>query len=243
MQFSSRSNLGHWTSRPLLHVLNSGLVKRLFDIAGALFALALFSPVLIICAVAIRLGGASSVIFRQERIGRFGKPFLMLKLTTMQSDAHLTGPLLSKRHDPRVTKIGRLIRSCGINELTQFVNVLRGEMSIIGPRPEVPIFVETWTPAVAERVLSVRPGITGLAQLHFFWREAALLADKTDVEKAYVEEILPLKLRLDRWYVSNRTLGLDIRILASTLVRCLGGSTQSTAAPIPANVLSSEDTP
>ena len=138
--------------------------------------------------------------------------------------------------------MGRLIRNYGVNELTQFVNVLRGDMSIIGPRPEVPKFVETWPPAVAERVLSVRPGIIGLAQLHFFWYEGAMLADKTDIEKAYVEEVLPLKLRLDLWYVSNRTLGLDIRILTSTLMRFMGVSRLFPSTPIPANVLSSEDT-
>lgn len=242
MQFSSRILLGDRTSRSVRNVLNSGRLKRVIDVGGALFALAMFSPVLLVCAIAIRLGGASSAIFRQERIGRFGKPFQMIKLTTMQSDAHLKGPLLSKRNDPRVTAVGQLIRAYGINELTQFVNVLRGEMSIIGPRPEVPKFVETWPPAVAERVLSARPGITGLAQLHFFWREAAMLADKNDVEKAYVEEILPLKLSLDLWYVNNRTLGLDIRILASTLIRCLGVSRLFPSTSIPAKILSSEDT-
>ena len=181
MQFSSRILLGHQTSRSLLNILNSNRLKRVIDVGGALFALAIFSLVLLICAVAIRLGGASSVIFRQERIGRFGKPFRMLKLTTMQSDAHLNGPLLSKRNDPRVTSVGRLIRAYGLNELTQFVNVLRGDMSIVGPRPEVPIFVDTWPPAVAQRVLSLRPGITGLGTL-YFWQEAALLADQTDIE-------------------------------------------------------------
>ena len=241
MQSSPRA-LVRQTSRPLLSILNSKGVKRIFDVAGALFALIIFSPVLVICAVAIRLGGASSVIFRQERIGQGDKPFRILKLTTMKSDAHLAGPLITAANDTRLTPVGRIVRPPHLDELTQFINVLRGDMSIVGPRPSVAKFVEHWPPAVRHQVLSVRPGITGLATL-FFHNEGKLLANKADVERAYVEEFLPQRLSLDLWYVNNRTLGLDIRILALTLIRCLGVSRLfPSSTSMPAKIFSSEDT-
>ena len=240
MQFSSRILLGHRTSLSLLNVLNSERLKRVIDVGGALFALAIFSPVLLICAVAIRLGGATSVIFSQERMGRGGNPFKVLKLTTMNANAHLDGPLVTAVNDARVTRAGRMIRPLKIDELLQFVNVLRGEMSIVGPRPSPIPFLEWWPQAVKERVLSVRPGITGLAALYFY-NEGTLLAGKTDVQRAYVEEILPQRLSLDLWYVSNRTLWLDLRIMISTMIRTLGSSRWLASTAISKKVLSSED--
>ena len=210
--------------RPVWKMLVNGEhSKRIMDVLVALFALIIFSPILILSAAAIRLGGSHSVFFRQARIGRNNKPFLMLKFTTMHDDAHVNGLLISTAKDSRVTKVGKIVRDFGINELPQLVNVLRGEMSIVGPRPEVRKYVDLWSPELKEQILSVRPGITGTGTLRF-WHEGALLDGKSDVERAYIEEILPEKLRIELWYVTNRTQWLDIRIMFITLLKALGGS-------------------
>ena len=203
-------------------LFNSESFERVIDVSMALIALVVFSPLLIACGVVIRLGGAPNVLFTQERIGRNGRPFRILKLTTMKADAHLNGPLVSSRADKRVTKVGRIIRAYGFNELPQFLNVIRGEMSIVGPRPEVAKYVEKWAPELKDVVLSVRPGITGLATVNF-WDEGSFLEGKSDIESAYLEEVLPEKLRVELWYVRNRTFILDLRIMAITLLKAFGG--------------------
>jgi lipopolysaccharide/colanic/teichoic acid biosynthesis glycosyltransferase len=143
----------------------------------------------------------------------------------MRHDAHLAGPLVSTGEDVRVTRAGRIIRVFCFNELPQLINVLRGEMSLVGPRPEVPKFVAYWAPAVKDQILSVRPGITGLATVRI-WHEAFLLEGKADVERAYLEEVLPQKQQLDLWYVRNRGFWLDLRIMFLTLLKALSGSRQ-----------------
>ena len=223
MLFSSRSRHRSHPVKVGNTFFDSAAVKRAVDLCGALIALVIFSPLLFICAVAIRSRGARSVIFRQARVGLHGEVFEVLKLTTMKDDAHLSGPLVSKAKDLRATRVGRVIRAFGFNELPQLVNVIRGEMSIVGPRPEVPKYVALWSPDVKEKVLSVRPGITGTGTLRF-WHEGSLLEGKEDVDRAYLEEIVPEKLRTEIWYVTHRTLWLDLRVMAFTLMRACGGS-------------------
>lgn len=211
------------TCSPLRDFLNSDVVKRALDTCLALTALIGFSPILVICALAIRLGSAQNVLFRQERVGRHGCIFKVIKLTTMKDEAHLTGPKLSLKRDPRVTRLGHAIRAFGFNELPQFINVLKGEMSIVGPRPEVPEYVKHWPGDSRDRILAVRPGITGLATVQF-WHESSLLDAEDDVERVYLEDILPQKLRTELSYVAQHTLWLDLRIMAITLKKALGGS-------------------
>jgi len=240
MQGSLRTSLGDLTE-PLLSFLNSYGVKRIVDVGGALLALVILSPALLVCAVAVRLSGAPSVVFCQERVGRDGTPFQILKFTTMGEGAHLAGPLITAANDVRLTRVGRILRPFHLDELLQFVNVIRGEMSIVGPRPSVSRFVDWWPQGVREKVLTVRPGITSLATL-YFCNEAALLAGQTDVERAYLEDLLPQRLSLDLWYMSNRTLWLDLHIMFSTLVKVLSGSRLFDTTTISARVLSSEIT-
>ena len=206
----------------LRRITTNGPVGRVIDVCLALLALVIFSPILIGCGVAILLSGAPSLLFTQERIGKNGRPFRIFKLTTMNADAHLNAPLVSTGSDRRVTRLGRLIRAYGFNELPQFLNVIRGDMSIVGPRPEVPRYVQEWSPKIKEEVLSIRPGITGMATVNF-WDEGSFLEGKSDFESVYLHEILPEKLQLELWYVRNQTLSLDLRIMAITLVKAFGG--------------------
>ena len=223
MLFGSKTAVPRAVARKHDSFLHSFKVKRALDIAGAVTTLIVFSPVLLVCIAAIRLSGERKVIFSQRRVGLDGKAFDLLKLTTMREDAHLRGPLISTSNDSRVIPIGRLLRGFGLNELPQLINVLRGEMSLVGPRPEVPRYSDEWDPAIKKRILSVRPGITGLATMRI-WDEASLLAGRDDVERAYLEEVLPNKLRVDMWYVRHRSLWLDLNILVLTLVKALGGN-------------------
>ena len=185
--------------------------------------LIVFAPILLICGIAILSAGSRHIIFRQARIGLHGAPFQILKLTTMKDGAHLNGPLVSTRSDPRATRVGTAIRALRFNELPQLINVLKGDMSIVGPRPEVPDYVARWPSDVKDRILSIKPGLTGLATVEI-WHEGSLLEDKEDVERFYLEEILPRKLLTELWYVSNGTPWLDLCIITRTLVKSFGGS-------------------
>lgn len=210
----------HSTSQ-IHNFINSDGVRRAVDVCGALVALVIFSPILVGCSIALRLSGVRSTIFRQQRVGQNGRMFKVLKLTTMRDDAHLNGPLVSSAEDSRVTTIGKLLRRLNFNELPQFVNVIRGDMSLVGPRPETPGYAAKWGEEVRNKIVSVRPGVTGLSKLDF-WNEAAILNNKDDIERAYIEEILPQKLRTELWYINHRTLWLDLRIVLITLLRFVG---------------------
>ncbi|MCZ2406548.1 MAG: sugar transferase [Burkholderiales bacterium] len=195
--------------------------KRLFDIACAATALLLLSPVLLLIALWVRLDSPGPVLFRQQRVGRGGRPFAILKFRTMQVNAEAAGLQITVGQDPRVTRAGAWLRRSKLDELPQFVNVLRGEMSVVGPRPEVPRYVALYPAAQRATVLSVRPGITDLASLAFR-DEARLLAASADPERTYVEQILPVKLRHACDYVQQRSLWLDLRIIARTALAVLG---------------------
>lgn len=201
----------------------SRAIKRALDLSLAVLGLVAFFPVLLLCGLAIRLTGSRRVFFCQQRVGRHGKVFEILKLTTMSDDAHLNGPKVSQRSDIRTTKVGAIIRAFGFNELPQFVNVLKGEMSIVGPRPEVPEYVMLYPLNVTAKILAVRPGITGLATLKF-WHEGSLLEDENDVERMYLEEILPEKIRTELFYVTHWNLWLDLRIMIATVIKTLRGT-------------------
>jgi len=195
--------------------------KRLFDIACAATALALLAPLLLALALWVRLDSPGPVLFRQQRVGRDSRPFAILKFRTMQVNAEAAGLQITVGQDPRITRAGSWLRRSKLDELPQLLNVLRGDMSMVGPRPEVPRYVALYPTDVRETVLSVRPGITDLASLAFR-DESTLLAQSPDPERTYVEEILPTKLRYACDYVRQRSLWLDLHIIARTALAVLG---------------------
>ena len=197
------------------------MTKRLFDIAFALLALLLLGPLLLAVALWVRLDSPGPVFFRQQRVGRSGQLFDIYKFRTMQTGAEAMGPQITVGEDARITRAGAWLRRSKVDELPQFINVLRGDMSVVGPRPEVPRYVAQYPADVRETVLSVRPGITDLASIEFR-DESALLARSSDPERTYVEQILPAKLRHAQEYVRTRSLWLDLRIIARTVLAVLG---------------------
>lgn len=189
-------------------------MKRFIDVVLAAVGLALSSPVLLVAAVAVRLDSPGPIIFRQLRVGREGQLFYMFKLRTMRSDE--PGSLITTERDPRITRSGRCLRSTKLDEIPQLVNVLRGDMSMVGPRPEVPRYVMMWPENARKQVLSVRPGVTDPASIEFR-RESELLAEAGDPEWYYVSVILPRKVAIYCDYVRERSLARDFSILVRTL--------------------------
>src|SRR5947199_5112338 len=194
-------------------------LKRCFDVVGASVLLVLLSPLFAAAALAVRSSGPGPILFRQARVGRGGKPFDILKFRTMRASEG-PGPLITTAGDPRVTRVGRVLRRWKVDELPQLINVLRGEMSFVGPRPEVPRYVDMFAETYRE-LLAVRPGITDLASMAFR-DEEILLGRSPDPEDLYVREILPRKLALSHAYVRRRSFGLDLRLIARTVATILG---------------------
>ncbi|MDF0666224.1 MAG: polysaccharide biosynthesis protein [Nitrospira sp.] len=191
-------------------------MKRTLDVCLAALGLALTAPLLAIISALIKLSSHGPVIFRQVRVGQGFRPFSILKFRTMVVDAPGIRLPLTVGQDPRITRIGRLLRKFKLDELPQLVNVLVGDMSLVGPRPEVPSYVERLRAEFSE-VLTVRPGITDLASLRYI-DEAALLAYSANPEEEYQLKVLPEKLRLARLYIRHMSLRLDLAIIMQTLV-------------------------
>ena len=194
--------------------MRSLLLKRLFDIAASGIGLLLLAPLLLGIAVWIKRDSPGPVFFRQERIGRNGQPFRIYKFRSMRQDN--TGLQITVGEDARITRSGRFIRAYKLDELPQLINVLLGDMSLVGPRPEVPRYVALYPADVRAEVLSVRPGITDLASVQYR-SESTLLAQSSNPEQTYVDTILPAKLALCRQYVRERSFWLDLRIIGMTL--------------------------
>jgi lipopolysaccharide/colanic/teichoic acid biosynthesis glycosyltransferase len=192
------------------------MAKRVLDAIFATVALILFAPLLMVVAITIKLDSRGPILYRANRVGKNGVVFHMYKLRTMVHHADRAGPALTQGGDPRVTRCGRFLRKWKIDELPQLVNVLRGEMSLVGPRPESPNYAHYYTPA-QRRVLSVRPGITGPTQVRFR-HEETILAQCGNLEQEYVERIMPIKLAIDLEYVDDHSLLGDFRILLETIV-------------------------
>ena len=205
------------------------LLKRGFDASLALFGLALLWPVLALIAIRIRLCDGAPVIFSQPRVGRFGKPFLIHKFRSMVTDAPRLGSSVTAAGDTRVTPTGRLLRRFKLDELPQLWNVLKGDMSIVGPRPEVPEYVDLCD-AGWQEVLSVRPGVTSPASLAYLGEES-LLARANDLERFYRESILPAKLGLNLRYVRQRSFLGDLRVIGETLLRCFARTPATAEIP------------
>lgn len=189
--------------------------KRLFDVVAAAIGLVLLAPLLMALALWIRLDSAGPALFRQVRVGRHGVPFEIIKFRTMCQQAQ-AGRLLTVGRDARITRAGRFLRRSKLDELPQLINVLFGSMSLVGPRPEVPRYVDRYPPEVRRTVLSVAPGITDWAAIQYK-DENDILGCAADPERAYVETILPVKLAYYQRYVRERSFWLDLRIILRTL--------------------------
>jgi lipopolysaccharide/colanic/teichoic acid biosynthesis glycosyltransferase len=189
--------------------------KRAFDFMAALAGALCLLPLLLIVAVVIKLDSVGPVFFRQERVGRGFRSFLIYKFRTMVRDAPRKGGPITFGEDPRITRIGRFLRWTKIDELPQLINVLKGEMSIVGPRPEVRQYVELFR-ADYEEILRVRPGITDLASLEYR-DEAAILGASCNPEQMYVKSILPAKVNLGKEYVRRSSMVFDLALIFKTL--------------------------
>ena len=190
------------------------LAKRAMDVSLSLLALPLAVPLMALIALAVKLDSPGPVWFRQERVGRAGRLFLIHKFRTMRvTDG--TGPLVTASHDARITRVGRWLRRTKLDELPQLIDVLNGDMSLVGPRPEVPRYMALYAEPVRQQILSLRPGITDRAAIEFR-DEERLLAAAADPERAYVEQVMPIKQRYYLDYVAQRSLAGDLRILWDT---------------------------
>jgi lipopolysaccharide/colanic/teichoic acid biosynthesis glycosyltransferase len=194
--------------------------KRTLDIVVSLVGLLLASPVLLLAAIAVKLSSPGPVFFCQERMGRYFRPFRIYKFRTMVVDAPKLGAAITAGEDPRITPTGRVLRRWKIDELPQLLNVLKGDMSLVGPRPEVPKYVEMFRDDYRD-ILSMRPGITDTASLKYR-DESSLMADCSDPERKYVEEILPDKLSLAKQYVRDASLWRDFKLMFKTGMYVLG---------------------
>ena len=190
--------------------------RRAVDVLAALVGIVVCAPVLAAVVLLVRLDSSGPAMFRQARVGRGGRPFVMYKFRTMAAGAASVGPAVSGNADPRVTRMGAVLRRTKIDELPQLVNVLRGDMTLIGPRAEVAGYVDCYTPE-QRQTLEVRPGLTGPGGIWFTLAQAADLDAAADPEQVYIREQLPEKLALDLAYLRHRTLWEDLRILLRTV--------------------------
>lgn len=196
------------------------MVKRLFDIVASLIGLIILLPFLVIISLCVLLSSPGGIFYRQVRVGKNGKDFRLWKFRSMRPDSDTKGLLTVGGRDPRVTKIGYFLRKFKLDELPQLINVLVGDMSLVGPRPEVRKYVNMYTPDQL-RVLDVRPGITDYASIEYS-NENELLAKSADPEKTYIEEVMPAKLKLNMKYIEEKSLATDLKIIFRTLGKIVG---------------------
>jgi lipopolysaccharide/colanic/teichoic acid biosynthesis glycosyltransferase len=187
----------------------------LFDLFVSLAGLILLFPSFILIAIAIKLDSPGPVFFRAQRVGRHGHLFSIYKFRSMVPDAAQKGPGITAAGDPRITRVGKVLRRTKLDELPQLINVVRGEMSLVGPRPEDPRYVALYTPE-QWRVLSVRPGITSPASIRFRHEEDMLQGE--DWEQVYREKVLPAKLQIELEYLERRSVWHDLGIIAQTVL-------------------------
>jgi lipopolysaccharide/colanic/teichoic acid biosynthesis glycosyltransferase len=192
-------------------------MKRIFDIIFSAIMLMMLSPLFLVIAISIMLDSRGGVFFGQIRVGKNERPFKLWKFRTMRPGSEKKGQLTVGARDNRITKSGYVLRKYKMDELPQLWNVFVGEMSMVGPRPEVPRYVDMYNNE-QKRVLSIKPGITDYASLLYF-SESELLAKSTDPEKTYIAEIMPAKLKLNLEYVQKHSFGGDLRIIVKTVGR------------------------
>ena len=194
------------------------LVKRIFDIFFSCLGLIILSPLFLVIAVLIKVDSAGSVFFRQVRVGQFGREFKIFKFRTMVTNADKVGANITIGNDSRITRMGYVLRKYKLDELPQLIDVMRGTMSFVGPRPEVPEYVRYYTTEIKDKVFSVKPGITDYASILMI-DESSLLAIADNPKQYYIETILPIKLGYAVKYVDNRSLYLDIKIIVQTIFK------------------------
>jgi lipopolysaccharide/colanic/teichoic acid biosynthesis glycosyltransferase len=194
------------------------MIKRAFDVIFSFLGLIVISPLLGIIALLIKLNSSGPVFYRGERVGKEGKVFRIFKFRTMVENAERLGGPSTAGDDPRLTRIGNFLKKYQLDELPQLINVLRGEMSFVGPRPEVKMYVDMMTPEERKTILSIKPGMTDLAS---FWNfhEGEVLKGSSDPEKTYLEKIRPEKIRLQMEYLKNRSFLLDLKIIIKTILK------------------------
>lgn len=192
------------------------VVKRLLDVVLAVVGLLLLAPFIFLAWLLIRFGSRGPGFYRGMRVGLWGRPFRMYKLRTMVANADDLGPSITVNADPRITPLGSWLRDRRLDEFPQLINVLRGEMSLVGPRPEVMEYVLTYTPQQLQ-VLTVKPGVTGPMQIAFLEEEGEL-ADPLAIDDVYLTRILPAKLEIELEYLRKRSLFYDLRIIFQTVL-------------------------
>jgi lipopolysaccharide/colanic/teichoic acid biosynthesis glycosyltransferase len=191
------------------------ILKRFFDIIASVFALCGLSPLMLIIAIIIRVTSRGHVLFRQERVGKDFKIFRIYKFRTMIHKADRKGPLISTKDDSRITAFGHFLRKYKLDELPQLINVLSGDMSIVGPRPEVQQYVKHYEKDYRE-ILKIKPGISCIASIKYR-HESKILNGVPDPEEFYLRKILPEKIRYYKIYLKNQKIGVDLMIILNTL--------------------------
>ncbi|RUM60009.1 MAG: sugar transferase [Persephonella sp.] len=191
-------------------------IKRLIDFIFSLMGLLVLLPLFIIVAFLIKKEDRGSIFFRQERVGQNWKPFKIYKFRTMVENAERMGAKVTKGNDPRITKIGKILRKYKIDELPQLINVLKGDMSLVGPRPEVYKYAKVYKKDYDE-ILKVKPGITDYASLEFI-DEEKLLENAENPEKYYIEKILPIKIKYYKKYLKDISFFTDIKLILRTIM-------------------------
>jgi len=194
-------------------------MKRLMDVVFSFFILMAFLPFGLIIAMYIALESRGGMFYRQERIGLGGKPFMLLKFRSMRPNADRQGKLTVGERDPRITRAGAIVRKYKLDEFPQFINVLKGDMSVVGPRPEVMDYVRHYTDA-QRKVLDYKPGITDLASISYF-EENKILANSKDPERTYLEEIMPTKIRINLEYQAKANVWRDLGVVWKTAMRMI----------------------
>ncbi|MCI9575955.1 MAG: sugar transferase [Clostridiales bacterium] len=216
-------NMKNETTAEYLEILKKRkfhlVMKRCFDISVSLILLICFSPFFLLLAVAIKLDSKGPVFYRQIRVGRYNQDFKIFKFRSMVSNADKIGLAITTGNDPRITRMGKFIRKCRLDEISQLLNVLNGTMSLVGPRPEVRKYVDAYQPKYMATLL-VRPGVTAEASIRFR-NEDELLAQGDNPEKIYMEDILPIKMNLGLEYMKKVSVFRDMKIMFQTVFAVL----------------------
>ena len=194
-------------------------VKRIFDFLFSFFGIIILSPIFIIVSIAIKLDSKGSILFLQKRVGRYGKEFNIYKFRTMVTDAEKLGKQITFGKDNRITRVGAFLRKFKIDELPQLFNVLKGDMSLVGPRPEVPKYVALYNEE-QRKVLDIRPGITDMASLRYK-DENDILGKVDNPEEYYINVIMKDKLNLNLEYIEKSNVFFDIYLILKTIIKCI----------------------
>lgn len=207
------------TTRKKSNMVINDALKRLFDLVCSFVGLILLSPVLLIVSILIKLDSSGPVFFKQVRIGKNEQPFKILKFRTMVNDAEKKGKQITVGQDNRITKVGSFLRKYKLDELPQLINVFVGDMSLVGPRPEVPKYTQYYTKE-QKRIFEVRPGITDYASIKYR-NENEILGKSEDPEKTYIEEVMQDKLKINFEYIDKRSVREDIFIIFNTIAKII----------------------